>query len=205
MFITIASYKGGVAKTTTALHIAGFFQQKFGSTILVDGDANRSALHWSKRGQLPFEVVDERQGLKSVRNFEHVIVDTKARPEKEDLEAIAASCDLLIVPTPPHAMEVDALLQIIPVLSELKSNYSILLTMVPPPNQGEGDLAREALHDEPLFASSIKNYKAYKKAALQGCLVNEVRDPNTRRIDRYSRTAWKDYVRLGEEIINEWS
>jgi chromosome partitioning protein len=47
MIVTTASFKGGVGKTTTAVHVAAFLQ-KDGDTLLVDGDPNRSATRWSK-------------------------------------------------------------------------------------------------------------------------------------------------------------
>lgn len=55
--VTVASFKGGVEKTTTALHLAAYLQSK-APALLVDGDLNRSALDWAARGSLPFKVVD---------------------------------------------------------------------------------------------------------------------------------------------------
>lgn len=55
MIITTAAFKGGVGKTTTSIHVAAFLQQH-GDTLLVDGDPNRSATRWSKRGPgFPFK------------------------------------------------------------------------------------------------------------------------------------------------------
>ncbi|MEG4585371.1 AAA family ATPase [Microcoleus sp. MOSTC5] len=41
--MTVASFKGGVEKTTTALHLAAYLQSK-APALLVDSDLNRSAL-----------------------------------------------------------------------------------------------------------------------------------------------------------------
>lgn len=198
MIITIASFKGGVGKSTTAVHIAAYLeQQQPGSTILIDGDPNRSVTGWAKRGHLPFKVIDERQGLRYVKDFEHVVIDTKARPEKSDLEEIAAGCDKLIIPTTPDAMSVEALLQIVDVLHSLKAKYQILLTIVPPPNEPDAAQARKDLIEEklPLFKTQIREFKAYKKASLQGVAVYEVKG------DSRAKMAWRDYQKLGQEII----
>ncbi len=106
MIITVASFKGGVAKTTTAVHLATCLNEK-AKTLLIDGDPNRSASGWAKRGNLPFTVIDERQAAKQARHFEHIVIDTQARPEQEDLEALADGCDLLIIPSTPDALALE--------------------------------------------------------------------------------------------------
>ena len=40
-----------------------YILQKVAPALLVDRDANRSAIGWGKRGELPFKVVDERQSV----------------------------------------------------------------------------------------------------------------------------------------------
>ena len=45
--ITVTGYKGGVGKSTTAIHLATYLSEQ-GKTLLVDGDPNRTTLEWSK-------------------------------------------------------------------------------------------------------------------------------------------------------------
>jgi cellulose biosynthesis protein BcsQ len=45
--VTSSSFKGGVGKITTALHLATYLQTK-ALALLVDGDLNRSALDWQR-------------------------------------------------------------------------------------------------------------------------------------------------------------
>ena len=75
MIVTVASFKGGVGKTTTALHWAAYLQTK-APALLVDGDLNRSALDWVARGSLPFKVVDEKQGVRFARDYQHIVIGT---------------------------------------------------------------------------------------------------------------------------------
>jgi chromosome partitioning protein len=62
--MTLANSKGGVGKSTIAIHLAAFFQ-KLAPTLLVDSDHIRASLAWSRRGKLPFHVVDENQQAKA--------------------------------------------------------------------------------------------------------------------------------------------
>ena len=131
MFITVASYKGGVGKTTTAVHLAAYLQ-RLGSTLLIDGDPNRSATSWAKRGGMPFAIADEREGAYQARNYQHVVVDTEARPGSADFEALAKGCDLLIVPTVPASLDTDVLILTISAVRKLAPDkYRVLLTKVP--------------------------------------------------------------------------
>ena len=195
MFITVAGFKGGVGKTTTAIHLACFFS-KLGDTLLVDGDPNHSATGWSKRGELPFKVVDLMAAGRHSRNFEHVIIDTAARPDKDELEALADGCDLLVLPTSPDALAIDALLQTVDLLENVGGDYRVLLTMVHPPPVKSAEMAREALGGSglQLFDGEIRRYIAHEKASLMGVPVYESGD-------RKGKIAWSDYEKVGKEIL----
>lgn len=196
MIVTVAAFKGGVGKTTSAVHLAAYLQQ-YQSTLLVDGDPNRSASHWAKRGELPFTVVDERQAAMYSRKFEHIVIDTEARPEEEDLKALAEGADMLIIPTTPDALSLDALKQTVKALKSLGTHqFRILITMVPPKPSRDGEEARAMLTAAglPLFEGQVRRLAAFQKAALAGVPVNAVPDPR-------AKEGWKDYSSIGEAVI----
>jgi chromosome partitioning protein len=195
VIITVASFKGGVGKTTTAVHLAGYLAAKK-STLLIDGDPNRSSLEWSEAGRFNFKVVDERHSAKYARDFEHIVIDTKARPEEDDLKVLAEGCDLLIIPTTPDALSIKATLKMLSALQNLDTNsYKVLITMSPPPPSHDGKDAKEILkkNNLPVFKTEIRRYQVYKKASLEGCLVKDV-------ANSYAKEAWQDYQKIGQEI-----
>ena len=196
MLITVAGFKGGIGKTTTAVHLACYFSQ-LGKTLLVDGDPNRSATGWSKRGAgFPFKVVDLMQAALYSPQYEHIVIDTAARPSEDELQALADGCNLLVLPTTPDALAVDALLQTVDLLLTLGSDrYRILLTMVHPKPVKMAQQARAALSELPLFDTEIRRLIAYEKASLMGVPVYEVKD-------RMAKIAWNDYEQVGKEIMS---
>jgi chromosome partitioning protein len=195
MILTVASFKGGVGKTTTAVNLAAYLNEKK-PTLLIDGDPNHSATGWARRQGLPFKVVDERQAARFSRDFEHIVIDTQARPTPEDLEALAEGCDLLVIPVTPDALGLDALFLMVQALERLgNERFKILLTIVPPKPSRDGEEAMAMLKEAklPVFKTVIRRFVAHQKAALQGLPVNQVADPR-------AKDAWTDYLKVGKEL-----
>lgn len=192
--ITITGYKGGVGKSTTAIHLAAYFSER-GKTVLVDGDANRTAITWAARGEFPFVVGDERQMGKLIQGAQYAIVDTPARPSSDDLKELSKGCDLMILPTIPDVVSVEPMLTIARDLEEMNGKYKALITLVPPLPSRNGEMMREELDRSkvPVFRSMIRRTILFGNAALEGKLISQLSDSR-------ALLAWSDYESLGKEI-----
>ncbi len=203
MVITITGRKGGIGKTTTAVHLAAYFQT-LGSTLLVDGDPNDSALIWANRESFPFKTIDSSvvQTHLQEQQYDYVIVDTKAHPEPEDIQVLAENCDLLVLPSRPSFLDLHALLQTVQTLEQLQAPYKVLLTMVRPPKRTDKHTkrmtAREFLYQEkiPVFETEIQQLAVFEEAPDHGALVQDFGGA-------IAQKAWLSYQALGQEIKQE--
>lgn len=191
--LTVTGYKGGVGKSTTAIHLAAFFALK-GKTLLIDGDPNRTSVKWASRGSLSFKVVNEKESARHITGKDFVIIDTPARPNSEDLKELSDGCDLLILPTPPDILGLEALLETTE--NVRGANFRALLTIVPPKPSSEGEIMKTELLENgiPAFKTMIRRSASFQKAALSGVPVSQIRSS-------LAAGAASDYERLGQEIL----
>ena len=195
MIIAIASFKGGVGKTTTAIHLAAYLQTQ-ADTLLIDTDPNRSAIAWAGRGSLPFDVIDEWKEA-APKDYRHVVIDTQARPTADDLAILADSADVLILPTTPDILAMDALSLTLECLHSVGAyRYRILLTVIPPKPSKDGEKVRAMLTEAtlPVFQSEISRLAVYRQAASEGTVVSMAKSNKSQR-------AWLAYEQVGQELL----
>jgi len=201
MVITLASYKGGVGKTTTAIHLAAYLQT-LAPTLLVDGDAIRASTKWARRGTgagLPFMVTPVGQMARHVKDYTHIVIDTEANPSEDDFREAAEGCDLLVIPAEPETTAKDGLIYTLAKLRDIgHRHHRVLLTKVPPPPQTEGQQLRAALVADriPVFKAEIPLLVAFKKASAEGKTAADLKG------DRNAWRAWRAYRSVGKEIID---
>ncbi len=194
MRILLVSLKGGVGKTTTAVHLAGALAAK-GKTLLVDADPAQGALEWATRGTgLPFDVVLPEDA--KPKKYDFVIVDTRAQPKGKTLDEFTRKADLLICPTSPSALALETMPRLQAELEDLP--YKALITLTPPPPSKDAARASQRLIDMefPRFKTIMRRYAALEKAAIAGCLVSEIRDPR-------AMQAWADIQALTKEVLKK--
>ncbi len=203
MIIAVANSKGGVGKTTTAVHLAACLNLQ-APTLLLDGDNTHNATAWGQRGPgFPFKVASIEEGAKLSRHYEHTVIDTGQGPSEEDLTALMRGSDFLIIPAVPAGLDNDGLALTISALRKMGSeSFRVLLTRVPPPPETEGVELRKALLSRgvPMFSVDIPRLKVFDKAVEMGTTVNNL--ALSSKDQPRAQRAWAAYQTVAQEVLN---
>ena len=193
MLVTVAALKGGVGKTTTAVHLAGYLQQG-ARTLLID-EEGAGALDWAEAGLLPFDTLLEADAGAVFNEYQHQVIDAGARTDPRLLADLAQHSDFLLVPTTPDALALNALLKTLRALDGAQ-RYGVLLTITAPHPSRDADEAQAVLEEleVPVLEARVPRAVAYQRAALAGTLVSEVPD-------RRAAECWAAYEAVGQEVM----
>ena len=187
--ISILNQKGGVGKTTLAVHLATALARKKRRVLLIDADPQGSALDWAaaRHGEPLFPVTglpkpSIHKELPALgNNYEIVIIDGPPRVYDVARSAVMAS-DLVLVPVQPSPYDVWAAKEIMDLLTEaavykpaLQKAFVINRKIA---NTAIGRDVVEALstYPIPVLESSICQRVAFAESATKGLTVYEI-DP----------------------------
>jgi chromosome partitioning protein len=184
MIISFLNQKGGVGKTTLAIHIAAALAGNGSRILLVDADPQHSALDWSEARQentlLSVVGLPNKTLHKEIPNlamdFDHVIIDGPPRVYDVARSAILAS-DLVIIPIQPSPYDVWAAQEIVGLVEEatvFKENFkTVFVVNRRIVNTAIGRDVINALQDYkfPVLKSTVCQRVAFAETAAQGKTV----------------------------------
>lgn len=189
MRIAVVNTKGGVGKTTTAVHLATLFAAQ-GTTLLIDADPQASAATWAawrreaQRSPSPTTVVLAgkavlSEGRNLAAGFAHTVVDAGGR-DSAGLRAALLLAELALVPIGASNLDAAAmtdLLEVVELARDLNPGLEVrvLLTRLDPRTKKDitGMLDYLAESNLLVLPSQVTERVAFRRAIGDGATVEE--------------------------------
>jgi chromosome partitioning protein len=190
MIYACVNTKGGVGKTTTAVHLATMLARGGAKTLLIDGDPQASAASWAAwRRDTEYSpsptttclagkaILTEGRNLAA--GFEHVVVDAGGR-DSIGLRSALLLAQRAIIPVGASNLDAAAMTDLLEVV-ELARDYNpdldvrVLLTRVDPRTKDAADML-EFLAEQKLAVLHTKVCErvAFRRSIGEGATVQEL-------------------------------
>ena len=205
MILAFLNQKGGVGKTTLAVHVAAALARNGARVLLIDADPQGSALDWAACRTVDplFPVIGlpkpklHKEVPAHTSHYEYILIDGPPRVNELARSAIMAA-DLVVIPVQPSPYDVWAAKDIVDLIGEaatyresIKSVFVINRRIV---NTAIGRDVTEALagYAIPVVTTTIGQRVAFAESAANGSTVLE-NDPTS--------LASREIIALVEELL----
>jgi chromosome partitioning protein len=181
--IAIISQKGGVGKTTLAIHLAAAAQDTGAVALIVDTDPQATASQWATwRKDTPPEVIDSppprlaakiRQAQE--QGAQWIVIDTPPHADSAARAAVEVA-DFVLIPCRPSAFDLSAI-ETTAKLVQLLRKPAYVVFIAGPPNasrvyQEAGELVES--YGTPPCPIQVPDRAAYRHASAEGRTVMEL-------------------------------
>ena len=213
MIVAFLNQKGGVGKTTLALHLAGEWARRGNRVTLIDADPQGSALDWSQqraREGSPrlFGVVGlardtlHHEAPELARDADYVVIDGPPRVSGLMRSALLPA-DLVLIPVQPSPFDGWASAEMLALLREARIyRPQLAARFVLNRCATRTIIAREtaetlADHDPPVLATTIGQRVVFADAAQSGRLASEIDEDSPAAREIVALAAEIDRLRIG--------
>src|SRR5215470_4212168 len=186
MIVAFLNHKGGVGKTTLALHVAGAWAAQGKRIVVVDTDSQGSALDWSEQRTKEgpprlFDVLElvHAEAPEIARDAHHVVIDGSSHSAALMRSAMLAA-DLALVPAQPSPFDGWAAGETLRLLQEAQRfrpqlTVRFVLNRCVARSLIASEIAAAlAKHDPPALAARVGQRVVFADAARTGRLVSEM-------------------------------
>jgi len=189
MIFAVVNSKGGVGKTTTAVHLATMLART-GKTLMIDGDPQQSAASWAAwRRDTDYQPSPTTtcltgkailaEGKQLATGFNNVVVDAGGR-DSAGLRSALLLAQRAIVPVGASNLDAAAMTDLLTVV-DLARDYNetldvrVLLTRIDPRTKDASEmLAFLAEQKLTVLPTKVCERVAYRRAIGEGAIVQEI-------------------------------
>lgn len=175
MIITLLSQKGGVGKTTLAVHLAVEAAKGRKKSAIIDADPQASSFQWYERrkDKKNIQVVRQKE-QDELREHDFLFIDTSPRIEKNEFKAIMQS-DVTLIPCQPSFFDLASILESVELCEVAKKKYFIVLNrVVPRANQTKRIIASLEENKIPVCPVLIYNRQLFAEPMDKGLTAMEL-------------------------------
>ena len=173
--LAIISQKGGVGKSTLAVHVATEAQTQGQRVLLLDLDPQGSAMEWAnRRGDLPPDVsganpasVAKEVEQAKTDGYDLVVIDTAPHADHAALQA-ARVADTVVIPCRPSTFDLAAISATLD-LCKLANKRSTVVINAAPIRSKVKEEAEEAIREK---GGAVCPVVVHQRVAFQHCMID---------------------------------
>ena len=213
--IVVLNAKGGAGKTTLAINLAAMYAGRGFNTGMIDHDPQRSSLDWLERrprerprihgvpgiSQHNLNVTRSWQ-MRMPEDVQRVLVDTPARPDRQQIQTLLRHADVVLVPILASSIDIKAASRFIGELllaGRLRQSGCRLGIVASRVRRSTQTYQRLRSFLETLdipFVGSVRDAPVYLEAAEQGLGASEMHEPG---LSGRETRAWEQIYRWLEQ------
>jgi chromosome partitioning protein len=162
--VAVISQKGGVGKTTVALHLAVSAERDNKPAVIIDLDPQASASTWKDLRAAESPVVQPAQ----VNRLGVILEEANRQGAAFIVIDTSPNSDLVLIPCRPHLLDLKAIGSSIELARLAKKPFYVVVNAVPP----RGSLGAEADSAIATYDAPVAPPQLSMRAAYYHCLVN---------------------------------